>query len=107
MDSYSHRVSLRRRVVPSREKPVWHGHSCPRANPTRQLKVRKIPAGTGTWNPSFRKALEVAPPLLSRYAVEGRGLGVCQENANTSPSENDHVPQVLYTVHCRQYKTPL
>ena len=42
MDSYSHRVSLRRSVVPSQEKPVWRGHSCPRANPTRQLKVRKI-----------------------------------------------------------------
>ena len=27
MDSYSRRVSLRRRVVPCREKPVWRGHS--------------------------------------------------------------------------------
>ena len=37
------------------EEPVWRGHSCPRANPTRQLKVCEIPGRNGARNPSFRK----------------------------------------------------
>jgi len=40
------------------------GRLCPRLDSTRQLKVRKIPPGTGTWNPTFRKATKVALEYL-------------------------------------------
>ena len=41
------------------------GRLCPRAKPTRPLNVRKIPTGTGTWKPSFRKPREVGRPGVS------------------------------------------
>ena len=64
MDSYSRRApspgDLRCRLGKSpcgADAPFdfAQGRLCPRANPTRQLKVRKISSGTGTWNSTFRK----------------------------------------------------
>ena len=70
MDFNSRRAPTQATCGAASEKPVWRGHSCPRANATRQLKVRNLETDLKDLSPRAKRGICIFSPQRFSFPID-------------------------------------